>query len=174
MGSESIGVLVDLQLFAHDSAGTHRLPKLCSRTRAGHVVQVLAPGEPSGLHRTLHVDGRVHDRSTNPPSTTSSGFVRPLDQLQRELWVDRLLTDGQLTEFSVIQKPVGGQGFVVDLTSGWQVQRLQVWLTKPTDVEALIAQLRSTSTGPMLNQFSDIDGDLARVVVSLGISKAAT
>jgi hypothetical protein len=136
---------MDLHVFARDTTGLYRILKLAKRTGAGHVIQALPGAGDSGLHRTWHADGYVHDRSTIPPSITSTGNIQPPQTATDECFARHDLVAGRLSEtFAAVSTSPRPGALVVELTDATPGQRLEVWYTQP----ARVLTLRSGSAAP--------------------------
>ena len=155
----------DIRVLALDSTGAHLIRILRGETGAGSVVQVLQPGSNAGFHRTWHPNGYVHDRTTSPPSTTSTGSITPPRRATRELWAREDLRSGQLAQFSMTESR-GTNVFTIDLRGPYPHQRFETWYTDPADASNLLAEIASTAQSGILSQFKDTDADRSRVLVS--------
>ena len=92
--------------------------------------------------RTWHKDGYVHDRSTNPPSTTSTGQIQPPTDAIDECYARHDLATGRLAkEYQRIAIADTSAHFTVNLTGDHPNQRLEVWYTQPALVPALEARI---------------------------------
>lgn len=154
----------DIRVVAVDSTGPHEIRVLRGATGVGSVVQVLNPGSESGHHRTWHPTGYVHDRTTNPPSTTSTGQIPPPPKADQELWAREDLRAGGLSA----HRRIGGPGlgsFVVDLCGVESFQRFEARYLDPATADAFIAGFAAVY-GRIVQQRRDIDAGRVRFLVS--------
>lgn len=161
---------MDLLILARDASGTYEVLRLRAPTRGGQIVQVLDPRSPSGLHRTWHGDGRVHDRSTNPSSTTSQGRLASPNDAMRELWVDRILVEGELKELSPLASTPERPGVLIDFLNAPKCQRVRVWYTQVGDAAPLLEEVRRKEN--VLLERVDTGYGLARVAVVTTVPRA--
>ena len=153
------------KILARDDSGLYYVAKLRKATAAGHVVQVIDPGTQAGTHRTWHASGLVHDRSNNPPSTSSVG-VRPQPSgAINEVWVNRELTAGKLTKsYARVTDATTSSDIVIDLVKGPSRQRVQVVYTSAAQATELMAQLRDEHGSNLLMLDRVDDGSSTRVI----------
>lgn len=153
------------RILARDETGLYAVRTLRSATAAGHVIQVLEPGTPSGTHRTWHADGRVHDRSTNPPSTTSAGLRPQPSDATNEGWVLEDLIAGQLRgRFAAVSEPPSPGAIVVDLVSGPSRQRIDVRYSTLSATNGLQDEMRAEYEDALLSLQPVEDRGMVRLV----------
>ncbi len=154
----------DIRVVAVDASGFHEIRILRGVTGAGSVVQVLNPGSGSGQHRTWHQTGYVHDRTTNPPSTTSTGNITPPPKADRELWAGEDLRAGALATHRVVTEPAGSS-FLIDLRGADPFQRFEAWYLDPLTASAFIGGF-AAANGRIVSQRQDADVDRVRFLVA--------
>ena len=153
------------RVLARDETGLYAIRTLRSATAAGHVIQVLEPGTSSGAHRTWHSDGTVHDRTTNPPSTTSIGQRPQPSGATNECWLKEDLVAGQLRgRFELASEPPPPMAIVVDLVSGPPRQRIDVRYSTPSACEVLQSEMRAEYEDALLSLQPIKDRGFVRLV----------
>ncbi len=153
----------DIQIVAIDATGTHLVRILRAASGSGTVVQVLNPASASGLHRTWHGTGYVHDKTTNPPSTYSTGQLSPPAAAARELWAAEDLRAGALSNL----KQIAGtepNAFVIDLGSTRPFQRFEGWYADPAEVSTILMEVGARAQPGTLQQYQDSDAGRARLL----------
>jgi len=166
---------MDQYILAKDATGLFSILKLRPRTGVGHVIQVLDSTRDSGLHRTWHASGYVHDRSTNPPSTVSTGMLQPPATAIRELWARHVLEAGALAAvYGESLRTIRPGDVLVDLVGGPPIQRVDVWYTSHDDVSSLQASIRTEAAGRLMSIAAQDDGGVSRVVAVLTPGPIAT
>ena len=153
----------DIDIVAVDDSGSYCVRKL-KTTGSGSVVQVLDPASDAGEHRTWHPNGYVHDRTTNPPSTTSTGQITPPYAAICECWAREDLKAGQLARFQAYDK--SANRFLIDLRVGSGVRRFEAWYVSPEQLQLLLDSLSAQATPGTLQLRQDQDVGRIRVLAA--------
>jgi hypothetical protein len=107
----------------------------------------------------------VHDKTTNPPSTFSTGNLAPPSAVSRELWAAEDLRTGDLSRFKSIANH-DASAFVIQLTSAEPVQRFEGWYLDPSELPTLLDEVSARAKPGTVRQYQDTDAGRARVLVA--------
>lgn len=153
----------NIDIVAVDNSGSYCVRKL-KTTGRGAVVQVLDAAGNTGDHRTWHQTGYVHDRTTNPPSTTSTGQIPRPTEAVCECWTREDLKAGKLTRFKRHENAT--EQFRIDLRSDSGTRRFEAWYVAPERQAELLESLRAQAAPGTLQLRQDEDLGRIRILAS--------